>query len=161
MASFNKFNTFVSDLFNKVHNLGSGGDTLKIGLTNTSPNAADTIYDDAGHTLKATSSAAEVAAGNGYSAGGMTVASTANVNSAGTVKETGNAVVLTASGGTVGPFRYAFLYNASAGTSGNRPLIGWWDYGSSLTLNSGDSFTVAKDTSGGNWDSTTPLLTDA
>lgn len=157
MATWNKFNITVQDVTNKVHNFGS--DTLKIGLTNTAPNAADTVYDDSGHTLKSTSSAAEVAAGNGYSAGGTAIASNANSQTSGTDKTTGNAVTFTASGGTIGPFRYAFVYNASGGSAGNRPLIGWWDYGSALTLNSGDSLTIGKDTAGGNWDSTTPLMT--
>jgi len=154
VAAYNKFNCTVADVTNKVHNLGS--DTLKIGLTNTSPNAADTVYDDAGHTLKATSNAAELAAGGGYSAGGTAVGANANSQSSGTDKLTGNAVVFTSSG-TIGPFRYAFLYNASAGSAGNRPLLGWWDYGSAVTLNNGETLTVGKDTTGANWDSTTPI----
>jgi hypothetical protein len=157
MSSYNKFNCTVADVTNKVHNLGS--DTLKVLLTNTVPNAADTVYDDAStHTLKSTSNAAESTAGSGYSAGGTAVGSNANSQSGGTDKLTGNAVTFTSTG-TIGPFRYAVLYNASAGTSGNRPLLGWWDYGSSVTLSSGETITVGKDTAGDNWDSSTPIQT--
>lgn len=158
MATFTKFNQFVQDEGRKVHNLNS--DTLKILLTNTAPNAADVEYDDSAHTLISTSSAAEFAAGNGYSAGGATVGSTAYSQTSGTAKLTGNAVTFTSTG-TLGPFRYAVLYNATAGSSGHRPLIGYWDNGSSITLNSGDVCTLGKDTSGGNWDSGTPLISKA
>lgn len=157
MSSFNKAQCFVADVGDGVHNFGSH--TLKIALTNTVPNVADTVYDDSGHTLEATSHAAELAAGNGYSAGGATVGSTAYSQTSGTAKLTGNAVTFAASGGDIGPFQYAFLYNASAGTSGNRPFIGWWDYGSALTLHNGESLKIGKDTAGGNWDSGSPILT--
>ena len=57
MANFNKFNAFVADVANKVHNLGS--DTLKVLLTNTAPVATNAVKADL----------TEIAAGNGYSAG--------------------------------------------------------------------------------------------
>ena len=128
MATYNKFNAFVADIGNKVHNLGS--DTLKIMLTNTLPTASNAIKSDI----------TEISAGNGYSAGGTAVASNAYSQSSGTASLTGSNVVFTASGGTIGPFRYAVLYNSTP-TNGN--LIAWWDYGSSITLNSGETFTVS------------------
>lgn len=156
MATFNKFNAFVQDIGRKVHQLNS--DTLNILLTNTLPTAADATYDSATtHTLNS-SGAAEISAGNGYSAGGGAIASNAYSQTSGTAKLTGNAVTITASGGTIGPFRYAVLYNANAGTAAARPLIGWFDYGSSITLNDGELIKIGKDTSGNNWDSTTPLI---
>lgn len=50
-------------------------------------------------------------------------------------------VVFTASGGAIGPFRYAVLYNDSP-TTPAKPLIAWWDYGSSITLNSAETLTA-------------------
>ena len=49
-------------------------------------------------------------------------------------------LVMTASG-SVGPFRYVVLYDDTP-TSPNKPLAGWWDYGSSITMANGETFTV-------------------
>lgn len=127
MASFNKINAFVENLAEKVHNLGS--DTLKILLTNSAPVASNTVKSDL----------TEISAGSGYSAGGATVTITSSAQSSGTYKLVGNDVVITASGGPIGPFRYAALYND---TSAADSLIGWWDYGSSITLADGESLTI-------------------
>lgn len=129
MASFNKFQPFVADLANKVHNLGS--DALKIMLTNSAPSAANGVKSDI----------TEISAGNGYSAGGAAVTVTASSQSGGTYKLVGNDVVFTASGGAIGPFRYAVIYNSTPGTG---PLIGWWDAGQT-TLADGQTFTVDLD----------------
>lgn len=131
MASYNKFNQFVEDLGRKVHNLNA--DTLKILLSNTAPSAGNAVRADI----------VEISAGNGYSSGGSAIGSSAYSQSGGTGKLTGNDVVFTASG-TLGPFRYAVLYNDTP-TSPADPLIGWWDRGSSVTLASGDTFTVDLD----------------
>ncbi len=159
MATLSKFNTFAGDMGLKVHNLNT--DTLNILLTNTVPNAADTVVNTTTTTctVASTSNALEISAGNGYSKGGAAVASNAYSQSSGTAKLTGNAVTFAASGGTVGPFRYAVLYNNSSGTTSTRGVIGWWDYGSSITLNDGESFKIGKDTSGNNWDAAGPILT--
>ena len=135
MASFNKFNAFVADVANKVHNLGS--DTLKILLTNTAPTSANAVKTDI----------TEISAGNGYTAGGNTAALTSSSQSSGLYKLIlANPATWTASGGSVGPFRYAVLYNSTA-ASGN--LIGYWDYGSAVTLASGETFTVSLDATNG------------
>ena len=148
MASFNKFNCFVENLSEKVHNLGS--DTLKLMLTNTSPNAADITFDDTtDHRLEATSNAAEITAQNGYTAGGTAITITDSSQTGGTYKLTGNDVVFTASGGSFGPFQYVAMYNASGGSAGTRPAIGWWNYGSSISLNTGETFTVDLDQTNG------------
>src|SRR5579871_3694225 len=101
MASFNKFNAFVADLANKVHNLGS--DTLKILLTDTAPVATNSIK----------SNLTEIAAGNGYSAGGNAVTITSSSQTSGTYKLIGNNVTFTASGGSIAQFRYAVIYNST------------------------------------------------
>lgn len=145
MASFNKFNSWTEYLAEGVADLNS--DTLKIGLSNTAPSASNTVW----------SNITEISAGNGYTAGGATIGSTSVGTSGGTAYLIGNAVTWTASGGSIGPFRYAVFYDSTP-SSPSKPLIGWWDYGSSITLSAGESFTVAADTSGDNWSSGTPLL---
>lgn len=134
MASFNKFNIFVEDFANKVHDLfgtqGAGADVCKVLLTNTAPVATNSVKADL----------TEISAGNGYSAGG-TIATNVGTRSTATLTVAGTDVVFTASGGTIGPFRYAVLYNDTP-TSPADPLIGWWDYGSAITLNDTETFTV-------------------
>ena len=126
MAVFNKFNSFVEALAEKVHNLGA--DTLKVMLTNSAPLATNTQF----------SNLTEIAAGNGYTAGGTAATITSSSQTSGTYKLVLADVVFTATG-SVGPFRYAVLYND---TATNKELIGWWDYGSSITLATGETFTV-------------------
>lgn len=129
MAAFNKFNAFVEHVAEKVHNLGA--DTLKVMLTNTAPVAANATKTDL----------VEITAGNGYVAGGATVTITSSAQTGGTYALVGNDVVFTATG-AVGPFRYAVLYNDTPTAAPIDPLIGWWDYGSSISLANGETFTV-------------------
>lgn len=109
------------------HNLASN--TLKILLTNTAPVATNTVKADL----------TEISAGNGYSAGGPTVTVTDSSQTSGTYKLTISDVTITASGGSIGPFRFFALYND---THASDALIGWWDYGSSITLANGESVTA-------------------
>lgn len=136
MASYVKFQPFVENVAEKVHNLGA--DTLKIMLTNTAPNATDATF----------SQLTEISAGNGYTAGGTAASISSSAQSSGTYKLVLADVVFTASGGTIGPFRYVVLYNDTP-TSPADPLIAYWDYGSSITLNSGETFTADMDASAG------------
>lgn len=136
MAAFNKFNQFVEDVAEKVHNLGA--DTLKVLLTNTAPVATNSVK----------ANLTEITAGNGYTAGGTAATISASAQTSGTYKLTLADVVFTASGGSIGPFRYAVLYNDTP-TSPADPLIGWWDYGSSITLADGENFTVDFDATNG------------
>ncbi len=133
MASFVKFNSFVEAVAEGVHNLGS--DTLKVVLTNTLPSATDTQL----------SNITQISAGNGYTTGGETVTITSSAQSSGTYKLVGNDVTWTATG-SVGPFRYVVLYND---TATNDELIGYWDYGSAVTLANGDTFTADFDATNG------------
>lgn len=127
MATFNKFNAFVENLAEKVHNLGS--DTLKIALTNTAPSASNSVLSDI----------TQISSGNGYSSGGTQATISSSSQSGGTYKLVLADVVFTASNGSIGPFRYAVLYND---TSSSDSLIGYWDYGSSVTLADTETFTV-------------------
>lgn len=133
MATFNKFNSFVEAVAEKVHNLGS--DTLRIALTNTAPTGSNTQL----------SNITQIANGSGYTTGGTAATVSSSAQSSGTYKLVLADVVFTASG-SMGPFRYAVLYND---TATNDELIGWWDYGSSITLASGETFTVDFDATNG------------
>lgn len=138
MATFVKYNQFIADLGLKVHNLNT--DSLKILLSNTAPNVST-------HAVRA--DATELSTGGGYTSGGNAVATTSYSQTSGTGKlaVTGD-TTFTASGGSIGPFRYAILYNDTP-TSPVDPLIAYWDYGSSITLASGETFTVDLDNTNG------------
>lgn len=134
MATFNKFNAFVENLAEKGMNLGS--DTLKVALTNTAPSASNSLLADI----------TQISSGNGYTTGGTAATISSSAQSSGTYKLVLADVVFTASGGTIGPFRYAVLYDD---TSTGDMLIGYWDYGSSVTLADTETFTVDFDGTAG------------
>lgn len=129
MAVFNKFNSFVGDIANKLHNLNSGTtDVFKVYLTNTAPVASNTTYN----------TPADLATANGYTAGGQSIAPITGTDPSGTFSFSGGAnPTWTAAGGNIGPFEWAVLYNSTSGR-----LIGWWDYGTAITLTNGNTFTV-------------------
>lgn len=133
MAAYNKFQSFVENLAEKVHNLGA--DTLKVALTNSAPVNTNTVL----------ANITQIANGNGYLTGGTATTISTSAQTAGTYKLVITDVVFTATG-AMGPFQYAVLYND---TATNDELIAWWDYGAALTLASGDTFTVDFDGSGG------------
>jgi hypothetical protein len=132
MATYNKFQPFVENLAEKVHNLGA--DALRWLLTNTAPVATNAVKADL----------TEIAAGNGYVAGGPTPTISSSAQASGTYKLVLADVTITAAGGTIGPFRYAVLWNDTP-TSPADPLIGWYDYGSSITLADTESFVIDAD----------------
>jgi hypothetical protein len=136
MAAFNKFNIFVLDVSNGKHNLGS--DNLKVMLTNTAPVATNAVLADI----------TEISAGSGYSAGGTQATQVSNTQTSGTEKLILGNVTFTASGGSIGPFRYCVLYNSTQ-ASPVKPLIGWYDYGTNLTVTAGNSFQVQFDAANG------------
>lgn len=119
-------------------------DVLKLGLTNTAPSALDTHLDTAlsPDVIEATSNAAEIAAVFGYTEGGATPANLSGTRTTGTFTLGADEVIWTAAGGSIGPFRYTYLYNNTAGAAATRPIIAWWDYGSAVTLLDGETFTV-------------------
>lgn len=132
MATFNKFNSFVEALAEKVHNLGS--DQLAVALTAAAnaPVATNTQL----------SNLTEITYTNLSS---RNVTTSASAQTSGTYKLTCADLTLTASG-SVGPFRYVVLYNDAAT---NDELIGWYDYGSEITLANGETFTIDFDGTNG------------
>lgn len=124
MATFQKFFSFVESIAEGAHNLGSN--VLEVALTNTAPTTANTQLSDISQVSYTFCSA-------------RTVTITSSAQSGGTYSLVGNDLVLTATGGDVGPFRYAVLFDQ--GSTGDK-LIGFWDYGSAVTLHDGETFTV-------------------
>lgn len=131
MASFVKYQDFAEQLCKGVHQLHAAGHTLKVMLSNTAPNVAT-------HAVRA--DVTEIGAGNGYTSGGIDIENDLS-ESGGIATLVGVDKVFTASGGTIGPFRYAILYNDTP-TSPADPLIGYWDYGAPITLQDGETFTT-------------------
>lgn len=133
MASFVKYQKGVEAL---VEGINAGSDAWKIALSNTAPNVS---------TNATLTDATEISAGNGYTAGGNAATTSSSAQTSGTYKLVLNSpTAWTASGGNIGPFQYAILYDS---TTNN--LVGYWDYGSAVTLASGDSFTVTLDGTNG------------
>lgn len=131
-----KFNQFIEDLAKGVHNLGTH--QLKVALTNTLPVNTNTVYTDI---------VSPIAATNLSGATPFNITTTSASQTAGTFKLIIDDLTLTATG-SVGPFRYAVLYN-NIPSSPAKPLIEWFDYGSSITLGAGESLKLDFDNSVG------------
>ena len=134
MASFNKFNSFVEALAEKVHNLGS--DTLKVALTDTLPVNTNT-------QLSNITEISYTNIQNGTTTG-RDLAGVTSAQTSGTYTLDANDLVLTATG-TVPQFQYVVLYND---TATNDELIGWYDYGAAVNLLNGETFTITWDAAG-------------
>lgn len=130
MATFTKVNSFNAAVYNKVHNLAS--DQLKVALTNSAPATSNTVL----------ANITEITYTNLSS---RNITTTSSTQTSGTYKLILADLTLTASG-SVGPFRYVVIYND---TATNDELIGYADYGSEVTLSSGDSFQVDFDNTNG------------
>ena len=136
MATFNKYNTFIDETSKGGHNLQTAA--FKVALTNTAPTAAtDTVWN--------TTVAPAPVAASGYTAGGNTLTTSSAATTTGTFKLVLADSVFTAAGSSIGPFRYAILYNSSA----TNKSVGYYDYGSSITLADTETFTVDFDATNG------------
>jgi hypothetical protein len=146
MAAYNKFNITCQDFARAIYNLSTTC-VLKIKLSNTLPTA----------TMNTSTEITEIstAGGGGYTLGGSSVAIASAIQSSGVYKLLQNAaLVFTASGGTIGPFQYAVLYYSTGVTSStingsSAPALAWYDYGSAITLNNTETFTLTWDGSSG------------
>jgi hypothetical protein len=131
MAVFNKFNAFVEAVAEKVHNLGS--DQLTLALTNVAPTSANSVLADITQISYTNLST-------------RNITTSSSSQTAGLYKLVVADTTLTSTGGSTGPFRYVVVYNS---TAAGGPLIGWYDYGTALTLNSGESLSVDFDQTNG------------
>lgn len=138
MASFTKVNDFVVNLANAM-DLDS--DTLQVALSNTDPTSGTNVAADGNGVL---ANITEISYTNLSS---RTLANVTSTQTSGTYKLSADDLTLTASGGSVAAFRYIVVYNDTP-TSPADPVIGYYDYGASLTLNDGDTFTVDIGTNG-------------
>jgi hypothetical protein len=129
-SSYFKYQNFIEDFGNKVHDLVGTNDTLKIALTNTAPNQAT-------HTVRG--DITELTTGGGYTSGGEDTQNDGS-ESGGTLTVTGVDVTWTGTGSGFGPFRYVVLYNDTP-SSPLDPLIAYWDYGSSISVADTETFT--------------------
>lgn len=123
--TYAKFNQFVEDIGKKVHDLSA--DQLVVALTNTAPNATDTQL----------SNITEISYTYLSGVNPRNLTTTSYSQTSGTASLVLADLTLTASGGTVGPFRYFVVYND---TSTNDKLIGYYDIGSNITLQDGESY---------------------
>jgi hypothetical protein len=124
MATFNKFDSFVEAVAEGTHNLGSN--QLTIALTNTAPVAGNSVLANITEITYTNLSTRNLTTTSSSQTGGLYRLIVADTT-------------LTSTGGSTGPFRYVVVYNS---TAAGGPLIGWFDYGSSITLLSGESLTV-------------------
>ena len=127
MPIYNKFQDFSEQFGKGIHHLQAAGDILKVYLTNNAPSTADDAIKADLLGIAEEYGYAPADAQNDYT----------EVAGIGTL--TCVDIVFTAAGGSFGPFRYAVLYND---TAVNDNLIAWWDYGSSITVLNGQTFTV-------------------
>lgn len=123
MATGTKFQNFVNDLL-VARTINLNTDTFGMLLTNTLPIATQHLYP--------TNFVGELANGNGYTTGGFALTGAAVSYAAGVVSFSVPQVILTATGGSVGPWRYFAYYDITTGT-----LMAWDDYGASTTLTVG------------------------
>lgn len=130
MATYNKFNAFTEKVAEKVFNLGS--DVLTVALTNTLPTSSNSVLTDITQ-ISYTNLSSRV------------ITTTSSAQTSGVYKLVLQDLTLTASG-SVGPFRYVVVYDDTAASD---DLIAWFDYGSSITMASGETFTLDFDATNG------------
>lgn len=134
-SSWNKFNSFVEDLAEGVHNLQTGAITVALCAAANAPVATNTVLANLTQ-ISYTNCSSRV----------VTVSSSAQTS--GTYKLVLSDLTLTASGGSIAAFRYVVIYNDTP-TSPADPLIAWLDYGSDVTIANGESLLIDFDGSNG------------
>lgn len=128
MAAYNKFQAFVENIAEGVHNLETGTLTVALCAAANAPVATNTVL-------------ANLTQATYTNLSSRVLTTSSSSQTTGTYSLVLADKVLTASGGSVGPFRYAVIYNDTP-TSPADPLICWFDYGSDITLADGETFTL-------------------
>ena len=122
MATYNKFNAWAETM---VEGANLATDQFVIALTNSAPVATNSVLADITQISYTNISSRNVTTTSASQTGGTFTLVLADL-------------VMTASG-SVGPFRYVVLFDD---TVAGDPLVGWWDYGSSITMANTETFTV-------------------
>jgi len=122
MATYNKFNAWAETM---VEGANLASDQFVIALTDSAPSASNSVLADITQISYTNLSSRNVTTTSASQTGGTFTLVLADL-------------VMTASG-SVGPFRYVVLYDD---TVAGDPLVGWWDYGSSITMANTETFTV-------------------
>lgn len=135
MASFNKFQSFVEAMAEGVHNLGADQLTVALCAAASAPVNTNTVL----------ANLTEIAYTNLSS---RNITTSTSQQTSGTYRLVLQDLVLTSTGGSTGPFRYVVVYNNTP-TSPADPLVGWYDYGSDLTLAADESLTIDFDGTNG------------
>lgn len=133
MATYNKFNSFVEAMAEKVHNLGVDQLTVALTAAANAPVASNTILANLTEILYTNLSS-------------RNITTSTSAQTSGTYKLVVADLVLSASGGSVAAFQYIVVYNS---TDASGSLICWYNYGSALTLASGESLTLDFDGTNG------------
>lgn len=139
MATYQKFNDYTEQVNRGTHNWASH--TFKAVFCNTAPVSTNSVLADL----------TQIATAGGYTSGaggGVTLDTVTLTETTGTAKVTVADEVFTASGASVGPLRYVAIYNDTAASDN---LVGFYDYGSSITLADGESLTIDFDPTNGLW----------
>ena len=128
MATYNKFNQTIEDIAHGVHDFST--DQLVVALTTNAnaPVATNTILGNL----------TEITYTNLSS---RNITTSTSEGSDGSYELVLTDLVLTSSGGTTGPFQWVVIYNDTQ-TSPADPLIAYFDYGSEITLQDGETFTL-------------------
>jgi hypothetical protein len=140
LATFVLFHHFGEELHKGTHNFSSN--TFRVALTNTAPaqTTATTLSNITQITGGGTTGYTTVADGAGTTVA-LTVAETAADSGVWRLGTSSSDCVFTAGAAGIGPFRYAVVVNDTP-TSPANPLVGYLDYGSSITVTDGNTFTV-------------------
>lgn len=139
MATYQKPQDYVNQLVRGVHNWATA--SFKAAFSNTAPNLA---------TMAVLADISQIATAGGYTGGaggGIALAGVTLSNTAGTEKVVITDAVFSATG-NVNAFRYVWIYNDTAASDN---LVCVFDYGSTVNMVNGDTFTIDFDATNGLW----------